>query len=71
MRSNATRYLGIYSDAVPAAQPYYNSSSYLDDLAWGATWLYTATKVQSTLTLLLLFTICVRTNIAATSQLEA
>ena len=32
--------LGFYSDSIPDAQILYNSSSYFDDLAWGALWLH-------------------------------
>ena len=40
----ADTYRGIYSDSVPAANPFYTSwSGYEDELIWGATWLYKAT----------------------------
>jgi hypothetical protein len=38
----ATTHLGVYSDSVPDAAYQYPSSGYLDDLAWGAAWLYAA-----------------------------
>lgn len=31
----------------PSLQPFYNSTSYLDDLTWGAAWLAAATGEQS------------------------
>ena len=34
---------GLYSDAAADAAALYPSSSYLDDLAWGAAWLAAAT----------------------------
>ncbi|NEQ51819.1 MAG: glycosyl hydrolase family 9 [Leptolyngbya sp. SIO3F4] len=40
----ADKYRGRYSDSIPQARDYYNSwSGYLDELAWGAAWLYQAT----------------------------
>jgi hypothetical protein len=30
---------GVYSQTLPEMQSWYNSSSYLDDLAWAAAWL--------------------------------
>ena len=30
---------GLYSQTLPEMQKWYNSSSYLDDLAWAAAWL--------------------------------
>ncbi len=41
----ANNYRGKYSDAISDAQGYYNSwSGYIDELVWGAIWLYRATK---------------------------
>lgn len=38
---------GRYSDSIPQAQEFYNSwSGYIDELAWGAAWLYQATGEQ-------------------------
>ncbi|KAL3690317.1 hypothetical protein R1sor_016626 [Riccia sorocarpa] len=43
----ADTYRGRYSDSVPAACPFYCSySGYNDELLWGATWLYKATKKE-------------------------
>jgi len=40
----ADRYRGKYTDAIPDARAYYDSrSGYMDELAWGAAWLYRAT----------------------------
>lgn len=40
----ADKYRGKYSDAISDAQGYYNSwSGYIDELVWGAIWLYRAT----------------------------
>ncbi len=39
----ADRYRGTYSACVPPAVPYYASSGYEDELAWGAAWLFRAT----------------------------
>ncbi len=39
----ADTHRGKYSDSIPTASPYYTSSGYLDELAWGALWLYRAT----------------------------
>jgi hypothetical protein len=36
-------YRGFYSTSIPDAGNYYRSSSYNDELAWGAAWLYRAT----------------------------
>lgn len=41
--SYATKYLGSYTKWVPAGGMY-NSTSYYDDLAWAACWLYAATN---------------------------
>lgn len=40
----ADAYRGRYSDSISQAQEFYNSwSGYVDELAWGAAWLYKAT----------------------------
>ncbi|KAL9268864.1 Endoglucanase 13-like protein, partial [Drosera capensis] len=39
-------YQGKYSDSIPAAQNYYPSSWYQDELAWAAAWLHRATQKQ-------------------------
>ena len=40
----ADKYRGDYTTAVPSVQGFYSSySGYLDELAWGAAWLYRAT----------------------------
>jgi len=39
----AYNYRGLYSTSIPDAGLYYRSSSYVDELAWGAAWLYRAT----------------------------
>ena len=41
--SAGSRHLGFYTTSVPDAIFGYPSSGYLDDLAWGAAWLYKAT----------------------------
>lgn len=47
----ADAYRGKYSDAIPAAQAYYNSwSGYNDELVWGAIWLHKATGDAAYLT---------------------
>nr|AXQ39839.1 beta-1,4-endoglucanase [Panchlora nivea] len=38
---------GKYSDSIGDAQEYYGSSSYEDELVWGAVWLYKATEENS------------------------
>ena len=38
-----SKYRGKYSDSIPDADGFYKSSSYEDDLAWGALWIYLAT----------------------------
>ena len=38
--SQGTANLGLYSQSIPDAAVLYNSSSYFDDLAWGALWLH-------------------------------
>ena len=45
----ATAYEGKYSDAINQAYVY-PSSNYLDDIAWGAAWLYQRTGEQQFLT---------------------
>ena len=41
----AEDYKGKYSDSITDARNFYNSwSGYIDELAWGATWLHKATK---------------------------
>lgn len=35
---------GLYSDSVPEVKGFYQSYSYIDDLAWGAAWLAMRTK---------------------------
>jgi hypothetical protein len=47
----ADAYRGKYSDSINAAQGYYTSwSGYMDELMWGALWLYRATGESSYLT---------------------
>ncbi|MEO0540806.1 MAG: glycoside hydrolase family 9 protein [Cyanobacteria bacterium P01_A01_bin.105] len=46
----ANTYQGRYSDSIPAAQTYYPSSGYHDELSWGAAWLYRATGKSQYLT---------------------
>jgi hypothetical protein len=41
------KYRGLSSSSIPDSKAFYPSSSYLDDLAWGALWLYKATGNQS------------------------
>nr|AMH40376.1 glycoside hydrolase family 9 [Peruphasma schultei] len=43
----AVKYLGKYSDSIADANKFYMSSSYQDELVWGAAWLYRATKDKS------------------------
>nr|BAH22180.1 beta-1,4-endoglucanase [Metaphire hilgendorfi] len=38
---------GIYSQSISNAAQFYSSSSYVDELAWGAAWLYRATNEQT------------------------
>ncbi|XP_071707789.1 endoglucanase 24-like [Rutidosis leptorrhynchoides] len=40
----ANSYPGVYSKSVPSVQGYYNSSGYVDELLWAASWLYHATR---------------------------
>jgi hypothetical protein len=35
----ATESSGLYSNSIPEVRGYYTSYSYIDDLAWAATWL--------------------------------
>ncbi len=43
----ADQYRGKYSDSITDARSFYNSwSGYIDELVWGATWLYKATGEQ-------------------------
>jgi hypothetical protein len=46
----AYTYRGFYSTAISDAANYYKSSSYTDELAWGAAWLYRATGEAAFLT---------------------
>lgn len=46
----ADTYRGIYSNCITAAQGFYTSSGYNDELVWGAIWLYEATGDSSYLT---------------------
>ncbi|XP_078442769.1 glycosyl hydrolase 9B7 [Wolffia australiana] len=39
----ADKYRGLYSESVPSVQTFYNSTGYLDELLWAASWLYHAT----------------------------
>lgn len=41
------KFRGLYSDSVPQAKEYYESTSYEDDLAWAALWIYEATSDDS------------------------
>ena len=50
----ATAYEGKYSDSIQQAYVY-PSTNYLDDLAWGATWLYQLTNESQFLTVSSLF----------------
>lgn len=40
----ADTYRGSYSVSIPQVQKFYNSSGYVDELLWAATWLYHATE---------------------------
>ncbi|CAG2063370.1 unnamed protein product, partial [Timema podura] len=40
----ANTYRGIYSNSITDANSFYKSSSYEDELVWGAAWLYRATN---------------------------
>ncbi|XP_063240587.1 endoglucanase A-like [Bacillus rossius redtenbacheri] len=40
----ANTYKGKYSDSIADAKNFYASSGYVDELAWGAAWLYRATN---------------------------
>ena len=48
--SAGSMHLGFYTTSVPDAIFGYPSSGYLDDLAWGAAWLYKATGNATYLT---------------------
>ncbi|KAD5960812.1 hypothetical protein E3N88_12284 [Mikania micrantha] len=39
----ANNYPGVYSKSIPIIQEYYNSSGFVDELLWAASWLYHAT----------------------------
>lgn len=39
-----SKFQGSYSDSIADAKEFYQSSQYKDDLAWGAIWLYLATR---------------------------
>ncbi|KAK9071438.1 hypothetical protein SSX86_010007 [Deinandra increscens subsp. villosa] len=39
----ANSYPGVYSKSIPVIQDYYNSSGFVDELLWAASWLYHAT----------------------------
>ncbi|KAL8141473.1 hypothetical protein V2J09_014505 [Rumex salicifolius] len=41
------KFRGVHSASTPQVCPFYCSSSYEDELVWGATWLYKATKKAS------------------------
>ncbi|KAF7066882.1 hypothetical protein CFC21_072807 [Triticum aestivum] len=43
----ADTYKGIASDTYPKLQKYYNSTGYVDELLWAASWLYHATGDQT------------------------
>ena len=44
----ADDYRGKYSDSIPSVREFYSSwSGYMDELVWGATWLYKATGDQT------------------------
>lgn len=43
----ADTYRGSYSQSIPDLQNYYNSTSYVDELLWAASWLYHATGDQT------------------------
>ncbi|KAG8050444.1 hypothetical protein GUJ93_ZPchr0009g213 [Zizania palustris] len=43
----ADTYRGIASDSYPKLQNYYNSTGYVDELLWAASWLYHATGDQT------------------------
>jgi hypothetical protein len=48
--SFADKYRGIYSNSIPGAAGFYSSSGYVDELVWGATWLFKACGDSSYLT---------------------
>lgn len=39
----ANSFPGVYSKSIPSVQDYYNSSGFVDELLWAASWLYHAT----------------------------
>ncbi|CAA6666686.1 unnamed protein product [Spirodela intermedia] len=43
----ADKFRGSYSESIPSVQTFYNSTGYLDELLWAASWLYHATGEQS------------------------
>nr|AMH40377.1 glycoside hydrolase family 9 [Peruphasma schultei] len=43
----AVTYKGKYSDSISDAKNFYASSGYVDELVWGAAWLYRATNSKS------------------------
>nr|AMH40370.1 glycoside hydrolase family 9 [Medauroidea extradentata] len=43
----AVTYQGKYSDSITDAKNFYASSGYVDELVWGAAWLYRATQKQT------------------------
>jgi hypothetical protein len=43
----ADTHRGLSSDTYPKLQNYYNSTSYVDELLWAASWLYYATGDQT------------------------
>nr|AMH40388.1 glycoside hydrolase family 9 [Sipyloidea sipylus] len=43
----AVTYQGKYSDSITDAKNFYASSGYIDELVWGAAWLYRATQKQT------------------------
>lgn len=45
MHRIGTTFQGKYSDSIKAAYPY-PSSNFLDDLTWGAAWMYRKTGEQ-------------------------
>ncbi|NJN59282.1 MAG: hypothetical protein HC879_18175 [Leptolyngbyaceae cyanobacterium SL_5_9] len=43
----ADTHRGKYSDSIPDAKEFYKSNGYVDELTWGAAWLYRATGNQT------------------------
>lgn len=43
----ADKFRGSYSESIPSVRKFYNSTGYLDELLWAASWLYHATGEQS------------------------